>query len=104
VLISPVSVFEDGAIVSWVNPDAIKDGCSKRGVGGAEVFEGSVGLGSSENTGEIKDSGGIISATDSNDSSGSEGRLREHAVVQWGRSAGGTKGADVDECALKTAI
>jgi hypothetical protein len=99
-----VCVFEDSAIVAGVDPDALEDGSAKRRVGGAEVLEGNVGFGSGENTGEIEDSGGIFRAADSDYGAGREWRLREHVVVRRGRSAGGSKGADVDKCALESAI
>ncbi len=63
-----------------------------------------MGLGGSENTGEIKGGGKVFRAADSDNGFGVERCEGEHVVVWRGRSAGGAVRADVDKRALEGAI
>ena len=76
-------VFEDGFVVARVDRDGLEGGGTEVGVGCVEVRDVRVGFGAGGDAGKIKGSGGIVVATDCDDSAGSEGGGREHVVVWW---------------------
>ena len=92
-------VFEDCAAI-WSNPDETKDGGVDGGGGGTKVMDREMGLGDSQNGGQVKRR--CRGIADSNDCFGIEGSRGDEIVMERGWVLSRAKGTDVDDGALET--